>query len=138
MGIREVTAASVSCEDIHTGLPEQATCPLDNSSIDESVLLKGISLPRMVLHLAELQHVLIRNMIASKTAFKANEIANVAGCSLCNIHRIRSNIHDFGSTRAPLNTVRHPRSVTSLMLETLCEHLLEKPELYQEEMVLFL
>jgi transposase len=51
---------------------------------------------------------------------------------------MRSNIRDFGSTKAPPNSVGRPRSVTPPMLDALCEYLLEKPELYQEEMVLFL
>jgi hypothetical protein len=40
--------------------------------------------------------------------------------------------------KAPPNRVRRPRTITPLMLDALCEHLLEKPELYQEEIVLFL
>jgi DDE superfamily endonuclease len=52
--------------------------------------------------------------------------------------RMRSNIRDFGSTKAPPNSVRRPRSIIPPMLDALCEHLLEKPELCQEEMVLFL
>jgi hypothetical protein len=84
----------------------------------------------MALHLAELQHILICDIIANKTLFKANEIANVAGCSLCSIYRIRLNIRDFGFTKAPLNSVRRCQSVTPLMLKALCKHLLEKPKLY--------
>jgi hypothetical protein len=71
-------------------------------------LAQGNSLSRMAPHLAESQHALIHDMIASKT------------------------------TKAPPNSVGRPRSVTPPMLDALCEHLLEKPELYQEEMVLFL
>lgn len=92
----------------------------------------------MAPHLAESQHVLIRDMITSRMPYKAHEIANVAGCSSRSIHRIRSNIRDFSSTKAPPNRAGRTRSVTPVMLEALCEHLLEKPELYQEEMVLFL
>jgi len=92
----------------------------------------------MAPHLAESQHVLIGSMIESESSFKAKEIATVAGCSRRSVHRIRSNIRDFGSTRAPPNSVGRPRSITPPMLDALCEHLLEKPELYQEEMVLFL
>ena len=35
----------------------------------------------MALHLAESQHVIIGDMIASEVPFKAKQIANVAGCS---------------------------------------------------------
>ena len=48
---------------------------------DVSLKGKGNSLPRMAPHLAESQHVIIGDMIASKSPFKAKQIANVAGCS---------------------------------------------------------
>jgi hypothetical protein len=44
----------------------------------------------------------------------------------------------FGTTKAPLNGGGRPRSITPLMLEVLCEHLLEKHKLYLEEMAVFL
>jgi hypothetical protein len=43
----------------------------------------------------------------------------------------------LGNTKAPSNGVGRPRSITPLMLDALCEYLLEKPGLYQDEMVLF-
>ncbi len=66
------------------------------------------------------------------------EIANAVGCSEHSIFVIKSNLHSFGSTKAPSNGVGWPQSITPLMLDTLCEHLLEKPSLYWDEMVLFL
>jgi len=39
--------------------------------------------------------------------------------------------------KAPSNGVGRPRSITALMLDALCEHLLENPGLYQHEMVDF-
>jgi transposase len=65
-------------------------------------------------------------------------MANIAECSERSIKAIRSNIHYFGTAKAPLNGRGRPRSITPPMLEALCEHLLEKPELYLEEMALFL
>src|SRR2546429_8662725 len=40
--------------------------------------------------------------------------------------------------KPPSNGVGRPRSVTPPMLDALCEHLLEKPNLYQDEMAIFL
>jgi transposase len=91
----------------------------------------------MAPNLAKSQHALIGDMILSKS-FKANKIAADAGCSTRTIHRLRSNIRAFGSTKAPPNGVGRPRSVTPPMLDALCQYLLEKPGLYRDEMVLFL
>jgi hypothetical protein len=43
----------------------------------------------------------------------------------------------FSSVKAPPNKGGRPRSITLVMLEALCEHLLEKPTLYLDEMVVF-
>jgi hypothetical protein len=69
---------------------------------------------------------------------KTHEIANVAECSERSIKAIRSNLYSFGTTKAPPNGGGRARSITPHMLEVLCKHLLEKPELYLEEMVVFL
>ena len=91
----------------------------------------------MAPNLAPSQHDLIRDMILDNK-LKAYEMANIAECSERSIKAIRSNVHYFGTTKAPFNGRGRPRSITSPMLEALCEHLLEKPELYLEEMALFL
>jgi transposase len=91
----------------------------------------------MAPNLAESQHAVISDMSQSKL-FKANEIAEVAGCHPRSIYRIKKNLRCFGSTKAPSNGVGRPRSITPLMLDALCKHLLEKPGLYQDEMVDFL
>ncbi|KAK6858582.1 hypothetical protein PG995_005146 [Apiospora arundinis] len=44
----------------------------------------------------------------------------------------------FGSTRAPPNGGGRPRSITPFMLNALCDRLIEKPCMYQDEMVVFL
>jgi hypothetical protein len=99
-----------------------------------STTFEDNSLPRMAPHLAESQHVVIGDMIASKVLFKAQQIANVAGCSRRAIHRIRSK----RLPKASPNPVGRPRSITPPILDALCKHLLEDPGLYLEEMVLFI
>src|SRR3954454_23336223 len=69
---------------------------------------------------------------------KTNQIAEDVECSERSVKGIRSNIRYYGATRAPPNGGGRPRSMTPLMIEALCEHLLEKPGLYLEEMVIFL
>lgn len=91
----------------------------------------------MAPNLAHSQHDLIHDMVLDKK-MKVREMANVAECSERSIMAIRSNIRHFGSTKAPPNGGGRPRSITPQMLEVLCEHLLEKPWLYLEEMAVFL
>jgi transposase len=83
------------------------------------------------------QHEQIRDMILSKS-LTPTQMAEVAGCSERSTRAIRSNLQFFGTTKAPPNGVGRPRSITPPMLEALCEHLVEKPDLYQDEMVVFL
>lgn len=80
---------------------------------------------------------LIRDMILDGT-LETKEMAKVATCSARTIRNIRSNLDCFNDTRAPYNGGGRPGSITPLMLEALREHLVEKPELYQDEMVVFL
>lgn len=91
----------------------------------------------MAPNLAPSQHDLIRDMILDQK-LKTREMADAAGCSERSIKAIRSNIRYFGSTKAPPNGGGGCRSITLQMLEVLKEHLLEKPELYLEEMAVFL
>jgi hypothetical protein len=89
----------------------------------------------MAPNLAPSQHDPIRAIILDKM-LKTREMANVAECSERSIKAIRSNLYYFGTTKAPPNGGGRPRSITPPMLEVLCEQLLEKPKLYQEEMAL--
>jgi hypothetical protein len=82
------------------------------------------------------QHAQIRDIIFSK--HPTTEIADVADCSTRAIYRIKENLHCFGFTKAPLNGVGQPRSITPPMLDALCKHLIVKPWLCQDEMVDFL
>jgi transposase len=67
-----------------------------------------------------------------------SQMAKAAGCSKRTILRISSNMRTFGSAKAPPNKGGRPRSINPVMLEALCDHLLEKPNLYLDEMALFL
>jgi hypothetical protein len=66
------------------------------------------------------------------------EIADAAECSKRSMKAIRLNLRYFGTTKAPPNGGGGCWSITLQMLEVLKEHLLEKPELYLEEMAVFL
>jgi transposase len=87
--------------------------------------------------LAESQHVMIRDMILSNSLTSV-DIAAAAGCSDRSIRTIRANMQCFGSTKAPFNGAGRPRRITPAMLDALREKLLEKPGMYQDEMVVFL
>lgn len=65
-------------------------------------------------------------------------MAEAAECRERSIINFRNNLRVFGNVRAPLTRVSRRRSTTPPMIQTLCGHLLEKPRLYVDEMVLFL
>lgn len=65
-------------------------------------------------------------------------MAKAAGFSKRSIINISNNLRRFGSIRAPATRVGRRRSVTSPMIEALCDRLLEKPGLYLDEMTIFL
>jgi transposase len=89
----------------------------------------------MAPNLAESQHGQIRDMILNNRP--AAEIADVVGCSEHSVFVIKSSLRCFSSPKTPSNGVGRPQSITPPMLDALCEYLLEKPSLYQDEMVLF-
>ncbi|EAU30139.1 conserved hypothetical protein [Aspergillus terreus NIH2624] len=80
---------------------------------------------------------MIQHMIQSKS-LTTSQMAHAAGCSKQSIIRIKSNLQVFGNVRAPRNGPGRPHTITPPMLDALCEHLLEKPTLYQDEMAVFL
>lgn len=90
----------------------------------------------MAPNLALSQHEQIRDMIISK--FANATIARTVCCSTRSVQNIRSNFRYFGTTKAPLNGVGRCRTITPPMLSALLEQFVEKPELYQDEMVIFL
>jgi hypothetical protein len=91
----------------------------------------------MAPRLAASQHDMISDMIASES-LKTVDMAAAAGCSDCTICSIWSNLCCFGSSRAPFNGGGRRWQITPVMLDALKERLLEKPGMYQDEMVLFL
>ena len=91
----------------------------------------------MAPNLAASQRNLIHDMIVSKS-FTARQIAEAADCSIRGVKRFRSNMRYFGSMKAPRNGGGRTRSITPSMLDTLREHLFEKPNRYLDEMVLYL
>lgn len=79
----------------------------------------------------------IRDMIISQS-LTTSQMAEAAGCSKRSIITISANLRMFGDVRAPLIPGGRPRVITPIMLESLCDHLLEKPDLYLDEMAEFL
>lgn len=77
------------------------------------------------------------DMIVSSD-LNAPQMAEAAGCHKRTIKRHRSHVRLFGSVTAPPNKGGRPRSITPLMIQVLCDHLLEKPQLYLNEMIVFL
>jgi hypothetical protein len=62
----------------------------------------------MALNLAPSKHDLIHDMIVDEK-LKTRQIASVAECSERSIKAIRSNLHYFGTTKAPPNGVGEER-----------------------------
>jgi transposase len=93
-------------------------------------------LPTMAPNLGKSQHNIINIMIPSKA--KATEIATAARCDPRSVRTIREKIRVLGTANAPRNRPGRKRSITPCMLDALCEHLLEKPRLYQSEIIVFL
>ncbi|KAI2681221.1 hypothetical protein DTO013E5_7825 [Penicillium roqueforti] len=80
---------------------------------------------------------LIRDMIESQS-LTTTQMAEEAECSKVTIINIRRNLRQFGSVHAPPTRVGRKPTVTPLMIDALCDHLLEKPGLYLDEMAVFL
>lgn len=79
------------------------------------------------------QHHQIRDMTLSNS-LTGVQIAGVAGCSTRSVRTIRTNLRCF---KAPANGAGRPKSITPPMLHALCDRLIEKPHMYQDEMVVF-
>lgn len=67
-----------------------------------------------------------------------SQIANAAGCNPSTVTRHINNLNIFGSVKAPPIKRGRPRRLTPEMVKALCDHLLEKPYLYLDEMAIFL
>jgi len=93
--------------------------------------------PKMAPRLPLSKLEMIRDMIHSGS-LTTSEMAQAAECSERSIINIRNNLRFFGHVRAPSTRVGRRRSITPPMIQTMCDHLLEKPGLYVDELVLFL
>jgi transposase len=91
----------------------------------------------MAPRLAASQCDMIRDMILDNS-LEAVEMAAAAGCSERTIRNKRSNMRCFGSTETPPNKGGRRRRTTPVMLDALREKPLEKPGMYQDEMIVFL
>jgi transposase len=102
-----------------------------------STPLKTAPRSSMAPNLATSQRNMIRDMIVTKK-LTAAQIADAVRCSVGAVKYIRSNLRCFGAVKAPCNGGGRPRSITPPMLEALREHLLEKPDRYLDELVVFM
>lgn len=93
--------------------------------------------PKMAPRLPPSKLEMIRDMIHSGS-LTISEMAQAAECSERSIIYIRNNLRFFGHVRAPSTRVGRRRSITPPMIQTICDHLLETPGLYVDELVLFL
>lgn len=78
---------------------------------------------------------IIHDMISSGE-LSITEMAQAANCNKSTISRILSNIRMFDSVKTPLIRGGRPRSITPVMLEALCDHLIVKHALYLDEFAL--
>lgn len=83
------------------------------------------------------QHELIQDIIISGS-LTSSQMAEVAPCSTRSIKHIRANLRRFNHTTGPRNGGGRPRSITSPMLDALLKLLLEEPDLYLDELVVYL
>ena len=90
----------------------------------------------MAPNLADSQHIQIHDMTLSNCP--PAKIAKDIGCSERSVFAIQSNLRHFGFTKALSNSVGRPRSITLSILDALYKYLLKKPNLYRDEIVLFL
>lgn len=76
-------------------------------------------------------------MISSRS-LTTSQMAEAASYSKRSIINTSANLRMFGDVRAPLIPGGRPRVITPIMLKALCDHLLEKLDLYLDEMGEFL
>jgi transposase len=92
----------------------------------------------MARNLKNWQRQSIVHMTRSRKRLTISQMAKVAKCSERSVTNIRRNLRLFGSPRSPSVPAGQPSSITSVMLDALCDHLAEKPGLYIDEMAIFL
>lgn len=79
----------------------------------------------------------IHDMIESKS-LTTPQMADAAECSERTIKNIRRSLRVFGNVYTTPTYIRRRRSITPLMLDAHCDHLLENPGLYLDEMVIIM
>ncbi|KAJ5115113.1 hypothetical protein NUU61_000872 [Penicillium alfredii] len=84
------------------------------------------------------QRKMIAHMISSKKRLTTSQMAKLAKCTERSITNIRKIMRLFGSPNPPKIPSGPPLIVTSVMLDTLCDHLAKIPGLCLEEMAKFL
>ncbi|KAJ5101023.1 hypothetical protein N7456_007075 [Penicillium angulare] len=94
--------------------------------------------PQMARNLQTWQRKLIVHMTLSRKRLTISQMAKVAKCSERSVTNIRRNMRLFDDPRSPSVPAGQPSIITPVMVDTLCNHLAEKPGLYVEEMALFL
>lgn len=93
---------------------------------------------KMARNIEPWQRKMIAHMICSKQRLTTSQIAKAAKCSERSVTNICKKMRLYGSARSPPICVGRPSTITPVMLDALREHLVEKPDLYVEEMVAFL
>lgn len=91
----------------------------------------------MTPNLAPSKHELIYDITYSGE-LSITEMAQAAGYNKSTISRISSNIRIFSSVKAPPIIDGRPCNITLVILEALCDYLVEKPALYLDEIAIFL
>lgn len=82
------------------------------------------------------QHLLLQSMLLSGR-YTGLQIVNMVKCSERSVRSARSNLQNFGSTRAPNNGAGRHQKMTAIMIEVLCEHLEKNPITIQSELPSF-
>ena len=78
------------------------------------------------------------DMIIAVGNLKAVQVVNIVDCHERTIRRLCSNKRLFGNVKASLGKGGPPRSLNPVMVKTLCDHLLGKPNLDLYEMAEFI
>lgn len=113
--------------------PHHNVIPTSHTNIPYHI---HISHQRMARNLETWQNEIIVHMICSRK-LTISQMAKVAKCSERSITNIHKNMRLFGSARSPPIPAGRPPSITSPMLEALCDYLAKKPSQYVEEMAVF-
>jgi hypothetical protein len=116
------------CERI---LPEDL--PVDHVGQASLTLIATDMAPNLPTSTLELTH----DMLMSNE-LTTSEMADVVNCHPSTIRRHRDNLRVFGRVMPHHNKKGRPRRLTPLMIKALYDHLLEKPQLYLDEMVVFI